>query len=181
MCMPKVDELQKYDKLQEQLADLKEGKEVAARKMKSILSDEQLKTIDDKWDEQLKLRAKVKARTKQQQIDAGYKTKREVQIEVYEEAIKDMDITSILRRKLDDLELKRTKIYLDSYFDATRDEKTRYQAESIANNTLKRAGMRRYDGVDNTYNNKRDKEIAESEAALKKTLGIKDTDEEDGT
>lgn len=179
--MPKIDELQKYEKLQEQLADLKEGKEVAARKMNVVLDEKQLKAIDDAWAHQQQLRKTTKARTKQQQIDAGFKSKRDIHIEIYEQAIKDMDITAILRRKLDDLELKRTKIYLDSYFDATRDEKTRYQAESIANNTLKRAGMRRYDSVDNAYNNKRDKEIADSEAALKKMLGIKDIDEEDET
>jgi hypothetical protein len=179
--MPKVDELQKYEKLQEQLADLKEGKEVATRKMNVVLDEKQLKAIDDAWAEQQQLRKTTKARTKQQQIDAGYKSKRDVQIEVYEQAIKDMDITAILRKKLDDLELRRTKIYLDSYFNATRDDKTRHQAESIANNDLKRAGMRRYDGVDNAYNSKRDKEIAEGEAALKKMLGIKDADEEDET
>jgi predicted phage gp36 major capsid-like protein len=87
--MPKVDDIQKIQKLNQQLADLKSDKEVEARKMKAVLSTAQQKAIKDKWNAQLKLRDEVKARTKEQQQAAGYKSKREVQIEVYEDAIND--------------------------------------------------------------------------------------------
>ena len=118
MCMPKLTDAQRYEKLREQLADLKAGKEVVRRKMEVVLSPAQLKAIDDQWDEQQKLRAKVKARTKEQQQAAGYKTIREVHIEVYEEAVNAQNPLTILQKELHSKETKRAKIYLDTYFDA---------------------------------------------------------------
>ncbi len=74
------------------------------------------------------------------------------------------------------------RIYMDSISEALKDGKTQEQAKSIANNNLTRAGLARMDGQRvNQYLNKRDKEIAEGEAALKKMLGIKNADEEDET
>ena len=100
MCMPKLTDAQRYEKLREQLADLKAGKEVVRRKMEVVLSPAQLKAIDDQWAEQQKLRAKVKARTKEQQQAAGYKTIREVHIEVYEEAVNAQNPLTILQKEL---------------------------------------------------------------------------------
>jgi hypothetical protein len=181
MCMPKLTEAQRYEKLREQLTALKAGKEVEARKMKTILTDVQLKAINDKWKEQLDLREKVKAKTKEQQQAAGYKSKRDVQIEVYEDAVHALDPLAVLQKELKDKEVKRAKIYMKSYTTARKEGKEKYQSESIANNDLTRAHLRRYDGVDNKYRNKRDKEVFELEAQLKKQLGIKDSEDEEDT
>ena len=181
MCMPKLTDAQRYEKLREQLADLKAGKEVVRRKMEVVLSPAQLKAIDDQWAEQQKLRAKVKARTKEQQQAAGYKTIREVHIEVYEEAVNAQNPLTILQKELHSKETKRAKIYLDTYFDATKKGIPRNQADSMANNDLTRAHLQRYDGANNSFRNKRDKEVFETEQALKKQLGIKDAHDEDET
>ena len=45
MCMPKVTEAQRHEKLREQLADLKAGKEVSQRKMNVALTPTQLNEI----------------------------------------------------------------------------------------------------------------------------------------
>ena len=87
----------------------------------------------------------------------------------------------MLRRELDDLEKRRAKIFMKHYTQARKDGKEIAQAESMANNELTRAHIRRYDGADGSFNNKRDKEVNEMEAALKKMLGIKDAGEEDDT
>ena len=181
MYMPKVTETQRHEKLREQLADLKAGKEVSQRKMNVALTPTHLNEIDVRWNAQLELRDKVKARTKEQQQAAGYKTKREVQIEVYEEAINELNPTAMLRRELDDLEKRRAKIFMKHYTQARKDGKEIAQAESMANNELTRAHIRRYDGADNSFRNKRDKEVNEMELALKKMLGIKDESDEDDT
>ena len=181
MCMPKLTDAQRYEKLREQLADLKAGKEVVRRKMEVVLSPAQLKAIDDQWAEQQKLRAKVKARTKEQQQAAGYKSKRDIQIEVYEDACNALNPFTILQKEMKDAEIRRAKIYMKSYTTARKEGKEIYQSESIANNDLTRAGLERYDGASNRHVSKRDREIAEGEAALKKMLGIKDIDDEDYT
>ena len=181
MCMPKITEAQRYEKLREQLTALKAGKEVEARKMKTILTDVQLKAINDKWKEQLDLREKVKAKTKEQQQAAGYKSKRDVQIEVYEDAVHALDPLAVLQKELKDKEVKRAKIYMKSYTTARKEGKERHQAESIANNDLTRAHLQRFDGADRKFRNKRDKEVFEIEAQLKKQLGIKDIDNDSDT
>jgi hypothetical protein len=182
MHMPKVDDIQKIQKLNQQLADLKSDKEVEARKMKAVLNTAQQKAIKDKWDAQLKLRDEVKARTKEQQQAAGYKSKREVQIEVYEEAINDLDPIKAFEKKLLDLEVRQMRIYMDSISEALKEGKTNEQAKSIANNNLTRAGLARMDRQRvNQHLNKRDKEVFELEEQLKKQLGIKDIHDEDET
>ena len=65
--------------------------------------------------------------------------------------------------------------------DATKKGIPRNQADSMANNDLTRAHLQRYDGANNSFRNKRDKEVFETEQALKKQLGIKDTHDEDDT
>jgi nitrogen regulatory protein PII len=175
--MPKVDELQKYEKLQEQLADLKNGKEVAARKMNVVLDEKQLKAIDDAWTHQQQLRKTVKARTKQQQIDAGFKSKRDIHIAIYEQAIKDLDPVKLIEKELRDAEIRQAKIYMSSLNKAIEEGKTQEQAKKIANNNLTRAGLARVDGIKRRFQSQRDKEVFALEAQLKKQLGIKEHDD----
>ena len=71
---------------------------------------------------------------------------------------------------------------MDSINQSLKDGKTTEQAKNIANNDLTRAGLARMDGQSiNQYLNKRDKEVHEMEAQLKKQLGIKDIHDEDET
>lgn len=177
--MPKLTDAQRYKKSREQLADLKAGKEVVRRKMEVVLSPAQLKAIDDQWDEQQKLRAKVKARTKEQQQAAGYKTIREVHIEVYEEAVNAQNPLTILQKELKDADIRRAKIYMKSYTTARKEGKEIDQADRIANNDVTRAGLERYDRQRQLQGlTKRDREIYLMEEQLKKTLGINDDDED---
>jgi len=179
--MPKLENIHLIERLRERLADLKADKEVAPRELRALLNEEQIKAIDDAWAYQQQLRKTTKARTKEQQIELGYKSKRDIHIEVYEKAISELDVASVLQNQLKKLEVKRAKTYLDEYFGATKKEITRHQADSMANNALTRAHLRRYDGVDNTYRNKRDKEVFELEEQLKKQLGIKDSEDDSDT
>ncbi len=180
--MPKLDNTHIADRLRERLADLKSDKEVAAREIKALLNKEQLKVVEAEKAKQKKLKKEKIARTKEQQKEFGYKSIREIYIEAYEKAIDELDEVGAWDKKLRDVEVRQMRIYMDSISEALKDGKTQEQAKSIANNNLTRAGLARMDGQRvNQYLNKRDKEIAEGEAALKKMLGIKDADEEDET
>ena len=180
--MPKLDNTHIADRLRERLADLKSDKEVAAREIKALLNKEQLKVVEAEKAKQKKLKKEKIARTKEQQKEFGYKSIREIYIEAYEKAIDELDEVGAWDKKLRDVEVRQMRIYMDSISEALKDGKTQEQAKSIANNNLTRAGLARMDGQRvNQYLNKRDKEIAEGEAALKKMLGIKNADEEDET
>ena len=182
MCMPKLDNTHIADRLRERLADLKSDKEVAAREIKALLNKEQLKAVEAEKAKQKKLKKEKIARTKEQQKEFGYKSIREIYIEAYEKAIDELDEVGAWDKKLRDAEVRQMSIYMDSISEALKEGKTQEQAKSIANNNLTRAGLARMDGQRvNQYLNKRDKEIAEGEAALKKMLGIKDIHDEDET
>ena len=181
MCMPKLDNTHIADRLRERLADLKSDKEVAAREIKKLLNKEQLKAMEEEKAKQKKLKKEKIARTKEQQKEFGYKSIREIYIDAYEQAINDLDEVGAWNKKLRDAEVKQARIYMDSLSKALKDGKTTEQAKNIANNDLTRAGLARMDGVKHGYQSKRDKEVHELEAQLKKQLGIKDTHDEDET
>ena len=146
------------------------------------MNKEQLKVVEAEKAKQKKLKKEKIARTKEQQKEFGYKSIREIYIEAYEKYIDELDEVGAWDKKLRDAEVRQMRIYMDSISEALKDGKTQEQAKSIANNNLTRAGLARMDGQRvNQYLNKRDKEIAEGEAALKKMLGIKNADEEDET
>ena len=182
MYMPKLDNTHIADRLRERLAELKSDKEVAAREIKKLLNKEQLKAVEEEKAKQKKLKKEKIARTKEQQKEFGYKSIREIYIEAYEKAIDDLDEVGAWNKKLQDAEVRQMRIYMDSINQSLKDGKTHEQAKNIANNDLTRAGLARMDGQSiNQYLNKRDKEVFEMEAQLKKQLGIKDIHDEDET
>ncbi len=63
--MPKLNKIQIADRLSEKLDDLRNGKVIAARDLRALLTDEQIATIDEAWAEQQALRKLKRARTKE--------------------------------------------------------------------------------------------------------------------
>ena len=174
--MPKLDLIQIAERLKARLEELKAGKEVAAREIRALLNDEQLAAMDAAWTEQLALRKKRKARTKEEEKALGWKTKREIFIEAYELALADADELELdaWDKRQNDAETRQAKVYIGSYFRAQAEGKTKQVAANIANNDLTRAGLRRVDSKTVNHLSKRDKEVAELEANLKKQLGIEE-------
>lgn len=171
--MPKLDLTHIAERLQERLTDLKTGKEIAAREIRALLNDEQLTAMDAAWTEQQELRKKKKARTKEEELALGWKTKREIHIEAYENALNEASDLQVdaWKKKLSDAEIRQARIYFESYGKAIDDGKTPDVAKNIANNDLTRAGLKRLDGKETvSWLSKRDKEVNEMEDALREML-----------
>ena len=168
--MPKLDGTHLPQRLRERLADLKEGKEVAARDIKALLNDEQIAAMDAAWAEQQALRKVKRARTKEEEKELGWKTKREIHIEAYERAVVAAD--DGLLKEFERLQLEATKrqmrIYMDTKAAALKDGKDKQTAENLANNALTRAGLNRLDGrkIGTQGLTPRDKEIRKMEDAI---------------
>jgi hypothetical protein len=141
--MPKLDATHLPDRIYARLADLKMGKEVSIRDIKALLSDEQIAAMEAKWQEQQDLRKKKRARTKEEEKELGWKSKRDIFIETYEKALKNSDINLLTeyKKKLADAEVKNAKIYLDAFFAEKSKGKDHCQADASGNNSLKRAGF----------------------------------------
>ena len=171
--MPKLDITHIAERLQERLTDLKAGKEIAAREIRALLNDEQLTAMDAAWSEQQELRKKKKARTKEDELALGWKTKREIHIEAYENALNEAGDLQVdaWQKKLRDADIRQVKIYFESYNKAIGEDKTPNVAKNIANNDLTRAGLKRLDGEETACRlSKRDKEVNDMEDALREML-----------
>ena len=170
--MPKLDGTHLPERLAERLADLKADKEVAARDVKALLSDEQITAIDTAWAKQQALRKVKRARTKEEEQELGWKTKREIYIEAYEKALN--EASDGVLEELERLQLEATKrqmrIYFETLSEALKEGKEKYVAKNLANNALTRAGLRRMDGqtVGTEGLTRRDREIREMEEAIMK-------------
>lgn len=177
--MPKLDGTHLPERLAQRLADLKADKEVAARDVKALLSDEQIAAMDAAWEEQQALRKVKRARTKEEERELGWKTKREIYIEAYERAV--AAANDGLVEEFERLQLEATKrqmrIYFETIDEAIKDGKQKRVAENLANNALTQAGLRRMDGqkIGAEGLTRRDKEIrAMEDAILKKAVSEMD-------
>ena len=178
--MPKLDGTHIEGRLRERLEKLRSGEEVAKREIEALLSNEQVAAMNASWAEQQALRKQKRARTKEEEIALGWKTKREIQIEAYERAITEADAAILatlegLQRKA---EVRQARIYLDSYFKATKEGKTKDVARNLANNDLTRAGLNRIDGQVVGYQSKRDREVWEMEQQILGRIRSEMTQEE---
>lgn len=178
--MPKLDGTHLPQRLAERLADLKADKEVAARDVKALLSDEQIAAMDAAWEEQQALRKVKRARTKEEERELGWKTKREIYIETYEKALSEAneDIGDALDERLERAEVRAARIYLDTYFAAREDGKEAYQAHLAANNELKRAHLAKVDVAQTDAMTRRRDELDAMEDAIRAEIRKKMTPEE---
>lgn len=178
--MPKLDGTHLPQRLEERLADLKADKEVAARDIKALLSDEQIAAMDAAWEEQQALRKVKRARTKEEERELGWKTKREIYIEAYENALSEAneDIGDALDERLERAEVRAARIYLDAYFSAKDEGKQAYQAHLAANNELKRAHLAKVDVAQTDAMTRRRDEIEAMEDAIRAQIRKNMTPEE---
>jgi hypothetical protein len=166
--MPKLDGTHIAERLNERLEKLRSGEEVAKREIEALLTDEQVAAMNAAWEAQQALRKQKRARTKEEEIALGWKTKREIQIEAYERAITEADAAMLatLEGLMRKDEVRQARIYLDSYFKATKEGKTTDVAKNLANNDLTRAGLKRVDGQVVGHQNERDREVWEMEQQI---------------
>jgi hypothetical protein len=64
--MPKLDGTHIAERLKGRLEELQQGKEVAARDLRALLTTEQAVAMDAAWAEQQELRKQKRARTKEE-------------------------------------------------------------------------------------------------------------------
>ena len=171
--MPKLNITHKLERLQKRLEQLESGEEIASKDIKALLEPHQIVQLEQaqiKQDELRKTHKRPKTEEEKQAI--GWKTKLELRIEVYKQAIADADDGMLegIRKLQQDRETKATRIYLDAYFKAEQG----VDKESAGNIALTRAGFNKF-GSNAT---KRDKEVWAMEDALRKQFESEMTEEE---
>lgn len=147
--MPKLNATHLPERIRTRLEQLKSGVEVAQRDLRALLTAEQAASIDALWAEQQALRKKKRARTKEEEAALGWKSKREVHIQVLEDAlstaVENEPETWLLR--LRKAEVRQARIYFEEWSEQLASGVDTNTAKARANNALTRAGLRRIDGV----------------------------------
>ena len=165
--MPKLNITHLPQRLKERLEKLERGEEVAIKDIKALLEDEQIERMEQAWAEQEALRKTHKRPKTKKEADAiGWKTKQEVRIEIYKQAIAEAEggLLDGIRKLQADSELKSAKVFMDAWSKALKDGKQSLSAQSAGNIALTRAGFRQGEVVAS----KRDKEVWAMEDALRK-------------
>lgn len=170
--MPTLDGTHILERLVQRLAQLEAGEEIAAKEIRSLLSPEQQKELNDAWAAQKLLRTQQRARTEDEKKALGWKSIRELRIEVYKKAVKTAwtNINAEFEMLNKKANVRQTRIYFDAFNEAKKLDKDDQTAKNWANNELTRAKLRRMDGQIVSYMSKRDKEIFEMEAALRESI-----------
>lgn len=178
--MPKLNATHLPQRIADRLEELRSGKEVAARDLKAVLTEKQVAEMNAAWACQQKHRLTKRARNKQEEIELGWKSKREIYIEALEAAYidavgqADEEIKHLLRVS----EVRQSKIFLDSYFLALDAEKPSSVALTQANNDLVRAGLNRLHGQGVRRQSRRDKDVFRMEEEMLRKIKSEMTPEE---
>ena len=129
---------------------------------------------------QVALKKNKRARTDEERQALGWKSIREVRLDVLRFALKaaNDDLLSDYQRRLREKEVRQANIYLREYSDARKAGKSVFAAQGAANNALTRAALPRVDGHVVRSVSKRDKEVFEMEEELKRRIRSEMTAEE---
>lgn len=172
--MPKLNDLQLAERIRQRIAQLEADEEIAAKDVRALLTDAQHAELEAEWQRQQQLRKCKRATTETQQKALGWKSKRELRIEAFTQAVAELEqnTLSTLKDLQHQKQVRQSRIYLDTYF-AERDMcASKQQAAGRANNALTRAGLARVDGADVDRVSPRDREVREIEERLRKQLGL---------
>ncbi|QWD88586.1 2-hydroxyacyl-CoA dehydratase [Polynucleobacter sp. MWH-CaK5] len=172
--MPKLNDTHLPERLKEAIKQLEEGKEVEAKKNKTLLNAKQQQALVDAWDQQQELRKQHKPpKTEEEKLKIGWKDKREVRIDIYKQALAELeeDIFDIHLKQLEKEQAKATKAYLKGYFGATGLQ----DKDSAGKIAVARAGF-----TPNSISVRggRDKEVRDIEEQLLKRFESEMTEEE---
>ena len=178
--MPKLNTEQLMERIQKRIHQLELGEEIASKDIKALLSAEQQQQLVDALAAQVELKKIQRARTDAEKQALGWKSIREVRLDVLRAALTAANngLLADYERRLNEKEVRQANIYLREYSDARKADKSVFAAQGAANNALTRAALPRVDGQDVNSISKRDREVFALEAQLKERIRSEMTAEE---
>lgn len=178
--MPKLNTEQLMERLERRIHQLEHGEEIAAKDIKALLNAEQQQQLADALAAQVALKKSKRARTDEEKQALGWKSIREVRLDVLRAALNAANdgLLADYERRLREKEVRQADIYLREYSEARKADKSVFAAQGTANNALTRAALPRIDGQAVRSVSKRDREVIALEAQLKERIRSEMTAEE---
>ncbi len=147
--MPKLDITHIQDRLARRIEELENGAALEARDVNALLTPEQQQELKEAWGKQQELRKvqKKPPKTDEDKMRLGWKTIREVRLEVLRKALQEASdgLLSGLLEKERKRMVKGSRIYLDAYFEASGAGKN---GDSAGRNALTTAGFKNKGFID---------------------------------
>jgi len=177
--MPKLNTEQLMERIQKRIHQLELGEEVAAKDIKALLNAEQ-QQLKNALAAQVELKKIQRARTDEEKQALGWKSIREVRLDVLRAALNAANdgLLADYERRLKEKEVRQANIYLSEYFAARADGKEQYVTQGAANNALTRAALPRVAEQGVNSMSQRDREVFALEAQLKECIRSQMTAEE---
>ena len=168
------------ERMQKRTHQLELGEEIAAKDIKALLNAEQQQQLVDALAAQAELKKNKRARTDEEKQALGWKSIREVRLDVLRAALNAANdgFLADYERRLKEKEVRQANIYLGEYSEARKANKDIFAAQGAANNALTRAALPRVDGQGVNSISKRDREVFAVEAQLKERIRSQMTAEE---
>ena len=168
------------ERIQKRIHQLELGEEVAVKDIKALLNAEQQQQLADALAAQAALKKSKRARTDEEKQALGWKSIREVRLDVLRAALNAANdgLLADYERRLKEKEIRQADIYLREYSKAREAEKSVFAAQGAANNALTRAALPRIHGQAVRSMSKRDIEVCALEAQLKERIRSEMTAEE---
>lgn len=166
--MPELDDTHTSLRLQRRIAELETGNEIAKRDIYAVLNEPQQQELEAALEAMQALKKKSKARTDNEKKAFGWKTIREIRIEVLKRALAQAETSELeaWKKKQRDAEVRRSRIYMQAFDEARKAGKAAHTAHTWANNALTRAGLSRMDGRIVGDATARDKAVRELEERI---------------
>jgi hypothetical protein len=175
--MPKLSPIQKLSRIQEIIEQLERGEEVEAKKNKALLDNKLLEAYEVAKEGQRKMRDQYKQpKTKEEKDRIGWKSPREVRIEIYKQALGALNANAVsdIKALQKQREAKANRVYMDAWSKSVGEGKGGTQADSAGNIALVRAGF----GRPVPMTEARDKEIRKLERQILESFGDDLSEEE---
>jgi len=181
--MPKLNTLQIFERLENQINQMRNGEALALRDIKAILGwvgDEYVAWIDEEKDRQRELKKKHRKPTEQEKAELGIRTAQEILMEAQQRAMKHLRSVMLdeLEKEQKEKEHRQARKFLAAYSEARNEDKDSDSAWLWANNELTRANLPRVDGIKVSTDSRRDKEVWTMEDGLKAKFREEMTDDE---
>ena len=130
--MPKLNTEQLMERIQKRIHQLELGEEVAAKDIKALLNAEQ-QQLKNALAAQVELKKIQRARTDEEKQALGWKSIREVRLDVLRAALNAANdgLLADYERRLKEKEVRQANIYLREYFAARADGKEQLSDVSV--------------------------------------------------
>jgi len=139
--MPKLNITHLTERLTKRIEQLEQGLALEARDINALLNETQQQALKEAWEKQKLLRKKYRQPQTTAEIeDLGWKTIREVRLDIYRQALADAqhDLVDGIKELQHQSEVRAARVFMDAFSKAVDEGKNAHSAGNIA---MTRAGF----------------------------------------